>query len=213
MSTGYSITLIYSFVPALPDLSAAFYQKVFGHPMPPAAGSSSSKKPRKPKITHARPSSDALTNALPTARPRQTSRAPSEAPSRASNEDRQSLQRSMSRTFESVPADSRSRSRSIDPVARPESRETSANNLALPKRPLGRAPSSTELFKGRQVGLMRRTTSIVGRKDKKETETQHAGKPRPEESQNRLGLLGRRRPSDESLRAGQIGTSADGSSY
>jgi len=105
---------------------------------------------------------------------RSISRAPSEISDISRAPSGTSLHRNLSRT-ESMPGQEmrRSRSRSIDQgQVRPEI-----------KRPMIRAPSGKDLFKGREVGLMRRTGSrkeIPGiRRDDSQT-------------QPSLGLLGRK---------------------
>jgi hypothetical protein len=67
----------------------------------------------------------------------------------------------------------RSRSRSIDPaLVRPD----------VPKRPMIRAPSGKDLFKGREVGLMRRTGSRKEMGIRREDSQSHPS----------IGLLGRK---------------------
>ena len=82
----------------------------------------------------------------------------------------------------------RSRSRSVDP----HPGRVDKDNLAFaePKKGLGRAPSGKDLFKGRQVGLMRRSTSTTVRRDgRSQSQSQSFGR---NDSQTRLGLLGRK---------------------
>lgn len=66
----------------------------------------------------------------------------------------------------------------------------SANLLAPPaKRPIIRAPSSKDLFKGREVGLMRRTASMISRKER---DPQSQAQIQTQMQGHSLGLLGRK---------------------
>ena len=167
-----------------------------------------SKNPRKPKMTRSRPSSDAIPpirrnsssfsqsgQAIPTIRrnsssfsqlPRAPSRAPSETGSRASADDLHGMRRSLSKTSESMPEYHRSRSRSIDPPAM--SLNDNLGEATKQNRKFGRAPSGATLFKGRQVGFVRRPSGVIGRKDKDPA----SQGPVESQSQNRGGLLGRK---------------------
>jgi hypothetical protein len=73
----------------------------------------------------------------------------------------------------------RSRSRSVDPG------QGHSKAAEHPKRPLIRAPSGKDLFKGREVGLMRRTGS------RKNQESLGIGR-REDSLPTGLGLLGRK---------------------
>ncbi|WVQ95583.1 hypothetical protein IAU59_002680 [Kwoniella sp. CBS 9459] len=253
------------FISTHPGLCAAFHVKVFGHTipskiLPPASTqvadassiipATTTKKPRKPKVTRPMPSNDDLLLPPPSVfdrnRPRSTShdqqkqqaherergisrtssragsRAPSESGSRASPPPPASLlpsgsgvhmRRSLSRTSDSqsqaqsqIQSASasrlhRSRSRSIDPIARSESLSSVRNLGNASKKSLMRAPSGKDLFKSREVGLMRRTTSTAlasATMSRKDSSTGISGLSR-EESQSsggggsgRFGLLGRK---------------------
>ncbi|WVF68023.1 hypothetical protein IAT40_002785 [Kwoniella sp. CBS 6097] len=145
------------------------------------------------------------------------SRAPSEAGSRASPPPPTSgsgvnMRRSLSKTSDSqsqsqiqTPSASllrRSRSRSIDPIARSESLSSVRNIGNASKKSLMRAPSGKDLFKSREVGLMRRTTSTTAttltRKDssilsREESQSQlHSQSQSQSQSGGRFGLLGRK---------------------
>jgi len=175
-----------SFLAKLPELCGAFHQKVFGQVFPTKLlPPPTSKKARKPKHTRARPSLDAV----PSAESRPAARPPSRPPSeRASPERDRSLKRSASRAPDSLPPDKnrRSRSRSKDPIGpKAESGQVIQNGA---KRPMIRAPSGKDLFKGREVGIMRRTNSIVAKKESQGGETQ------------RLGLLGRKSSDEHTAR-------------
>lgn len=78
------------------------------------------------------------------------------------------------------------------------------NEAYAQKKGMMRAPSGKDLFKGRQVGLMRRTSSVVGHKGKAR-ESQSLGLGRTE-SQARMGLLGRK-TSDPKVRRDSMGES------
>ncbi|KAK8850406.1 hypothetical protein IAR55_004324 [Kwoniella newhampshirensis] len=187
------------------EACSAFHLKVFGRPIPTKLlpnMPSTTKKPRKPKLTRARPSTDDLIPAPSWRRDRESdkgsrrgltsrpaSRAPSDAGSKASPPLRESIgmKRTISRTSETQSQSQsqsqfrRSRSASIDPMARTDS-TSSTFGTHVHKKPLMRAPSGKDLFKGREVGLMRRTASKkadgLGRED-----SQGSG---------RFGLLGRK---------------------
>jgi len=156
------------FLPTQPDLCASFHQKIFAQPIPPSY-LPPPPRPSRPSI----PSRDELSRASSMSA-RSISRAPSEISDISRAPSGTSLHRNLSRT-ESMQGQEmrRSRSRSIDQSqVRPEI-----------KRPMIRAPSGKDLFKGREVGLMRRTGSrkeIPGaRRDDGQT-------------QPSLGLLGRK---------------------
>lgn len=162
-------------------------------------------------MTRARPSTDALTQPnMP--RPSisgRTSRTPSETGSRMSppkmqregsvnslhgrsfDREGSSFSRTYSRAGDTVEESvrPRSRSQSIDPASAPvRPGITERSSLDVPKKGIMRAPSGKDLFKGREVGFMRRSTSSaislkkvkasIGRTDS--------------QSQQRLGLLGRK---------------------
>lgn len=93
----------------------------------------------------------------------------------------------------------RSRSRSIDPAG------TAARTVPaeVPKRPLIRAPSGKDLFKGREVGLMRRTAS------RKSQESLGVSSVKREESQS-LGLLGRKTSDPKKRRVSNEGADSLG---
>jgi hypothetical protein len=180
---------ISSSVAKQPHLCASFHLKVFGTPIPSKLlpASALPKKPRKPKITHPRPSNDDLVPP-PLSKPRALSRAPSEVSSRASPPRQHSIgmRRSLSKTSDSHPHDQfrRSRSRSID-LSGAKDQALLADLLPPPaaKRSIVRAPSGKDLFKGRDVGFLRRTASFVARKHS-ESQSQCQGV--------RGGLLGRK---------------------
>ncbi|WVQ63141.1 uncharacterized protein L199_001292 [Kwoniella botswanensis] len=222
-----SVMLPY-FLPKQPDLCSLFHRKVFGHPLPPKLlpdPSTTTKKPRKPKLTRPLPNSkDSLIPPPPSMRyerPRSVSnegrslsrvssragsRAPSDNGSFRDSPPRESnvgMKRSLSRTStgnESLQTlgmgmgmgmrRSRSRSQSIDPhpiVGRSDSLSRSlstgiaaASSMSNKKTGLVRNQSTNrDLFKGREVGLIRRTMS--SRKlDREESQSQ------------RFGLLGRK---------------------
>ncbi|WWD20588.1 hypothetical protein CI109_105064 [Kwoniella shandongensis] len=197
--------LVPFFLHSQAEACASFHLKVFGQPIPSkllATIPSTTKKPRKPKLTRARPSRDEIVPAPPSRREkdreaerisnrggsssRAVSRAPSDVGSRASPPPRESvgMKRTISRTSDTQSQSQsfrRSRSASMDPIARIDS-ASSAFGGHTHKKPLMRAPSGKDLFKGREVGLMRRTTSRkaegLGRED-----SQGSG---------RFGLLGRK---------------------
>ncbi|ORX41172.1 hypothetical protein BD324DRAFT_648061 [Kockovaella imperatae] len=204
--------LVPQYLKAQPEACSSFHLKVFGRPMPSdlMAAPSTIKKPRKPKITRSRPPADGLVTSrakisASSSRPSDTvvpvvrrnssshsqharaaSRGPSEAGSRTSDNDSRTMRRSLSNLSESMPDLHRARSRSIDPPTQSYAQGASfADTIKQPKK-FGRAPSGADLFKGRQVGLLRRTASLAGKKDK---ETMP---PTSSESQNRGGLLGRK---------------------
>ena len=179
-----------------PELCTSLHLKVFGHPIPTELLEvpSTSKKPRKPKVTRSRPSTDALPPLrryssssmsqppIPVP-PRAVSRAPSDTSSRASS----TMRRSVSKTSDSLPVDyQRSRSRSIDP--QPVKDATYGDQFPKQARKFGRAPSGADLFRGRQVGLIRRTSSVVARKG----EVKASSEVHRQESQSQPGLLGRK---------------------
>lgn len=170
----------------------------------PAKEVTTTKKSRKPAMTRARPSSDALTqpdfrgaDARPIAPARALSRAPSEAGSRRSP----SRERSLSRSLSARPTESlemrRTRSRSIDPAPANE-----VNRLNQPKKGLMRAPSGgKDLFKGRQVGLLKRNSSLIVKRPsfrESQLQGQTGGQAQGSlglgrsESPARVGLLGRK---------------------
>ncbi|WWD08476.1 hypothetical protein V865_006588 [Kwoniella europaea PYCC6329] len=215
-----SVMLPY-FLPKQPDLCSLFHQKVFGHPLPPKLlpdPSTTTKKPRKPKLTRPLPNSkDSLIPPPPRMgyeRPRSVSnegrslsrvssragsRAPSENGSFRDSPPRESnlgMKRSLSRT--STGNDnllnvglgmsmrrSRSRSQSIDPhpiIGRSDSLSRSlstgiaaASSMNNKKTGLVRNQSTNkDLFKGREVGLIRR--SMSSRKlDREESQSQRSG--------------------------------------
>lgn len=146
-------------------------------------------------MTRARPSSDALTQ--PDFRPpdsrsipghRSLSRAPSETSSRRST----SRDRSLSRSLSARPTESlemrRSRSKSIDPAQGNDTARQSA-----PKKGLMRAPSGgKDLFKGRQVGLLKRNSSLIARRPSQRESQSQQGSLGRSESLARVGLLGRK---------------------
>ena len=144
---------------------------------------STTKKQRKPAVTRARPSSDVVAQTKACVDSRGYSQAPSDITRRASPTRIDGATRSVSRNSESLPpeADRRSRSRSIDAIGR---HKTDVGHLGahLVNRSMVRAPSGKDLFKGREVGLMRRTTSMVVKKEK---ESQVG-------EMSRSGLLGRK---------------------
>ncbi|WWC92137.1 uncharacterized protein L201_007091 [Kwoniella dendrophila CBS 6074] len=244
-----SVMLPY-FLSEQPDLCSLFHQKVFGHPLPPkllpapnaSSSTSTTKKPRKPKLTRPILSKDSLIPRPPPSydRPRSISneglsiderrrslsgtgsRAPSDNgnASALKHEPPLDMKRSLSRSNTDLNNNhsssahniggfsrslSRSRSRSIEPsLSRSESLSRSIshgigsssnlssnnNNLLSSSRTISRNKSSKDLFKGREVNLLRRSTSskksldsILGR----------GGEDSQSQSQNlRLGLLGRK---------------------
>ncbi len=182
-----------------PDFCASLHLKLFGQaipsnlmPAPPV------KKSRKPKITHPHP---AAASSRPQIQEKEKIRASSETrykrdPSAATDfQKANSMGRSVSR-LEFVEVARRSRSRSIDAVNHvrpPQTTTTTANKPVLDRRMI-RAPSGKDLFKGREVGLIRRTNSTARQADKKE------------ESQSKVGLLGRK-TSDPKTRPSSLGMS------
>jgi len=179
-----------SYLPSQPDLCATFHQKIFAQPIPPSY-LPPPVRPTRPSI----PSRDEVSRAS-SASVRSISRAPSEvSESRAPSTSANTLHRSVSRTSDTLGPQEmrRSRSRSIDPLqARP---------AEVPKRPMIRAPSGKDLFKGREVGLMRRTGSMkrqdslgIGRRE--ESQLQPSG----------LGLLGRKTSDPKKRRVSNDGT-------
>ena len=191
-----------------PELCASFHQKIFASPIP-----SSYLPPPPPPIRPSIPSRDQIsrTSSL-SVRSASASRAPSETSDHShahsyshSSTNQGGLHRSVSRTSDTFnPSGNgnggqelrRSRSRSIDPVRIP---------AEPPKRPLIRAPSGKDLFKGREVGLMRRTASRKGQ------ESLSAGGKRDEsQSQSQgpsLGLLGRKTSDPKRRRVSNEGES------
>ncbi|WWC98736.1 hypothetical protein V866_005629 [Kwoniella sp. B9012] len=216
-----SVMLPY-FLPKQPDLCSLFHQKVFGHPLPPKLlpdPSTTTKKPRKPKLTRPLPNSkDSLIppppmgfdrararsvsnegRSLSRVSSRAGSRAPSENGSFRDSPPRESnlgMKRSLSRTStgnESLQTlgmgmgmrRSRSRSQSIDPhsiVGRSDSLSRSlstgiaaASSMNNKKTGLVRNQSTNkDLFKGREVGLIRRSMSSR-RLDREESQSQRSG--------------------------------------
>lgn len=206
----YGLSLIYiRYLNQQPELCASFHQKIFAAPIP-----SSYLPPPRPPIRPSIPSRDQIsrTSSLSV---RSASASASRAPSETSDISHAhshshshthshantntgtggaSLHRSrsISRTSTSDTLNPlggggqelrRSRSRSIDPVR--------VGVADPPKRPLIRAPSGKDLFKGREVGLMRRTASRKGH------ESLAAGSGKREDCQTQiqspsLGLLGRK---------------------
>ena len=155
-------------VPMAPDLCSSFHLKIFGRPLPETeAQPSTMKKGRKPKFTRVRLSADTKGDAdtLPLARSvhrpitRPSSLAPAERPPPTPKTSRP---RSVSGQSESHVSEQRrrSRSRSTDPWIPQLETGPHAGN-----RYIARVPSGHSLFKGRQVGLMRRTSSIVGKRE------------------------------------------------
>ncbi|KAK4688273.1 hypothetical protein P7C73_g1833, partial [Tremellales sp. Uapishka_1] len=147
------------FLKPQPDFCASLHLKLFNAAIDPALLPKPTKKPRKPTITHPRPSTDGPPHLLSVPR-RPSSVASNSTRQRASSvisehkaqrPEEPQIQRSISRGSDSR----RSRSRSIDPV---------------PKKPFARAPSGKELFGKREVGLMRRSASTVVRKDSNESQ-------------------------------------------
>ena len=137
------------------------------------------KKSRKPALTRARPSTDALTQPVPI---REASQAPSDTRSRASSP----RQRSMSRSLSARP-EQWDRSQSVETTSKPSERA----QMSQSKKGMMRAPSGKDLFKGRQVGLMRRTTSVVAKKPRVESQGS-LGFGRSESQAKVVGLLGRK---------------------
>lgn len=167
-----------SFSSKLPDLCASFHLKAFGRPIPPRhlPQPPTGKNPRKPITTRAKPSSLALASiGQEPPRPQLPSRPPSDHTS--------SRRQSESENGESMRTEKmhRSRSRSIDPTGtRTESLQQARPLIRAPSGPLIRAPSGKDLFRGREVGLLRRTSSMMVKKENQGVETQ------------KLGLLGRK---------------------
>lgn len=221
------LQLTSSFLLALPAQCASFHLKVFNKPIQPT----STKKPRKPQLTRAKPSSDDIPivpparsaagpsrlneMAAPTQRRASFTQSQSQGPSRSTSRipSRRSspsassqhggslapngadMRRSTSHTSLDARMRSRSRSMSVDPA-----RQQDADALAEPTRrnsgntigtapALARQPSGKDLFKGRQVGLLRRSASGAMRrtsseKDKEETQSQSQSQAK--------GLFGRK---------------------
>ncbi|ORY35843.1 hypothetical protein BCR39DRAFT_512485 [Naematelia encephala] len=161
------------------DLCALFHTKVFGQPIPAKLllAITTTKVSRKPKLTRARPSSNAL---APPDIPRERSRVSSESlavePNHMPND--QTMRRSMSRTSDQR---RRSRSRSIDHGPK----DLLGVSGPPAKKALIRAPSGKDLFRGREVGLFRRTTSGI-------VKPQRENSAREESQSQRSGLLGRK---------------------
>lgn len=188
-----------------PELCASFHQKIHASPIP-----SSYLPPPPPPTRPSIPSRDQIsrTSSL-SVRSASVSRAPSETSDTShahSYSNPGGLHRSVSRTSDTLNPNGngnwgqelrRSRSRSIDPVRVPAD---------PPKRPLIRAPSGKDLFKGREVGLMRRTASRKGQ------ESLGAGGKRDEnqgQSQGpSLGLLGRKTSDPKRRRVSNEGETA-----
>lgn len=196
-----------SFLPTQAENCETFHLKVFGKPIPTTLlPPAHTKKPRKPKLTRARPSTETLhPDHLSRPDPRPVQRAPSETSQNSHTRQRESapdvmdrhhsLNRSISRTSDQF---RRSRSRSIDPspmVGHKAESYPNAKGVLPMKKTLSRALSGKGqgqgLFKGREVGLMKRSISVAARKERqreKESQSQSFGR---EESQ-RFGLLGRK---------------------
>ncbi|KAL1409727.1 hypothetical protein Q8F55_003724 [Vanrija albida] len=189
--------LVPFFIQKQHSFCASFHLKVFGAELPAELVQ---KKPRKPKVTRklsldARDDEPASAAANPPAKLRRTvSHAPHTSTRRPSSPERgrdashqphreRTVQRSMSRvsdrtdrsrTVDGDLASRRSRSSSIDPVP-----------VNRPKPSIVRAPSGKDLFKGREVGLLRRSNSV--RLPQAESQSQSQG-----QSQVGRGLFGRR---------------------
>ena len=176
-----------SFLRKQPDLCAAFHLKVFARPISPSLlptpAPAAVKKSRKPTMTRARPSTDALTQ-LP-ARP--PSRPPSDTDSTHSQSSR-TLGRSLSARVSGAQEPVRSRSRSSDPSARVNPADLS--RYTQPQRGVARAPSGKDLFKNRQMTFTRKISSATAVKGK-ERESQGLTLARSQ-SQAKIGLLGRK---------------------
>jgi hypothetical protein len=177
---------------------STFHAKIFAAPIPPQL------LPKMTKSKTSKSESSTTTLAPQDSRAhsvRSISRPPSDAGSRTSvpPDNDMPRRRSFSRSESTLQAPNangngtsskrRSRSRSIDPP-----RESLADLTAKP-RPLVRAPSGKDLFKGREVQLMRRTSSMA-RKDSQrrlqESLSTSTGHNQNEIQKNRAGLLGRK---------------------
>jgi hypothetical protein len=178
-------------MPLHPELCSSFHLKVFGepmslHPLP----QDFDERPRKPKA-RTLPSLESLSSKAPSTMeppiripaPRAPSRAPSESGSNREGDKSIPLRRSVSRNSEPLDPASypqpRSRSLSID---------KSASTFLPPpaKKALIRAPSGKDLFRGREVGLIRRTSSVIARKERASINQTQSGET------HRMGLLGRK---------------------
>ena len=203
-----------SILPKQPEICASFHLKVFARPLSPALQAQMLqpvhpvKKSRKPTMTRARPSSDMLTQpeGIPLHFPQAPAPAPARAlsrnPSDASSRKSPSRDRSLSRSLSNRPTESlelrRSRSTSIDP--------NSTTNIHTDlgqfgsRKTLMKAPSGKDLFKGRQVGFLKRSSSVLLKKGKdKESQGPALGLGRTE-SMSRVGLLGRKTSDPKSRR-------------
>lgn len=166
--------LVPCFLSREPAYLSVFHLKVFGKPIP--AGLIPQKKPRKPKVTRRLSIDESAPRPAP-----KMQRTSSKATTNASPppEPDRSIRRSNSRASDQF--DRRQRSSSIDPSTREPSR--------VPGKPIVRAPSGKHLFKGREVGLLRRSSSILARHTSVKEEKGPVGP----------GLLGRK-SAGESLR-------------
>jgi len=210
-----------SILPKQPDICASFHLKVFARPLSPTVQAQKAvppvppaKKSRKPLMTRARPSSDMLTQPdhiplyppAPPATNRTLSRAASDLISRRSPSN-ESRDRSLSRSLSGRPTElletRRSRSTSIDPGGSTGT-ATDLGQFGV-RKTITRAPSGKDMFKGRQVGFMKRSSSVLLKKGKeKESQVSALGRT---ESQSRVGLLGRK-TSDPKARRNSEGTSS-----
>ncbi|KAL7422659.1 hypothetical protein Q5752_001950 [Cryptotrichosporon argae] len=249
--------LVPLFLSLAPAACASFHLKVFGRPMPSAL--LSTKKPRKPKLTHPLPArapaaaDDGRAIAKDERRGKPDERAalglvrPPDVPRRSASvtsasglRDAHAPRRLASREFADMaptagfardrlgrsasashdPGPRRSRSRSIEPrgerdlqlereLGRALSGDAGAGAAAgaraiertVSVRKPARAPSGRDLFKHREVGIIKRTSSVVRRDRERDKESQAES----------VGLLGRRaavharRGSDE-LKLGSLGS-------
>lgn len=143
--------LVPKFLPRETAFLSTFHSKVFGAPIPPDLVPA--KKPRKPKVTHRldpSTSTSASAAAAGAAHKMARTRSAASPPADARERDRRQLAEYVERR-----ALARSRSASIGPA-----RETAASGS---RRAVVRAPSGKDMFKGREVGLLRRSASLVGR--------------------------------------------------
>lgn len=185
----WELVLVPIFLPREATFLASFHLKVFGRPMPEELVPQ--KKPRKPKVTKRLSVDDGAALRDPPAAKMQrstsrTSRMSANSPPPNGTQAR-ILQRSVSRAAsEHGDRLRRSRSSSMDPVSlmrdpgRPVSKQT-----------IIRAPSGRDIFKGREVGLIRRTNSVLRQNSLSLKDKGTKDKGTSDGSQQRSGALSR----------------------
>ncbi|WOO79486.1 uncharacterized protein LOC62_02G003008 [Vanrija pseudolonga] len=187
--------LVPFFIQKQHSFCASFHVKVFGAELPAELVQ---KKPRKPKVTRklSLDARDDEPNAVanPPAKLRRTvSHAPHTSTRRPSSPERgrdaslqqhreRTIQRSMSRV-----SDRTDRSRTVEGDLSRRSRSSSIDPAPVnrPKPSIVRAPSGKDLFKGREVGLLRRSNSVRLPPTDSQSQSQS-------QSQPGRGLFGRR---------------------